>query len=186
MTRMKRIAMSAAAVAAVAAAIPAGASPSTRPSGTQSTTCNDGTLSWTPTTISPPNHSAVPFAVSYRETNPSTGKTDGDNDKLSLAINSISDNQGSGQGSGKTEADWGVTKPSSSMVAEDQTATVTGWVRAERAGSAGSRVYSIVVTCTDTGGEPMTTPAPGLTLPIGNEGQQKTVTITVPHDRRGH
>lgn len=186
MTRMKRIAMSATAVAAVVAAIPAGASPSARASGTQSTACNDGTLTWTPTTISPPNHSTVPFTVSYRETNPSTGKTDGDNDKLSLAINSISDNQGDAHGSGNTGPDWGVTNASQSMVAEDQTATVTGWVRAERAGSAGSRIYSIVVTCTDTGGEPMATPVPGLSLPIGNETQQKTVTITVPHDRRGH
>ena len=61
-----------------------------------------------------------------------------------------------GTGDGDTAPDWVIT------------GNLTVDLRAERSGTGSGRVYTITVRCTDASGNSST----------------KTVTVTVPHDRR--
>jgi hypothetical protein len=103
-------------------------------------------LSATPATLAPPNHQMIQIAVAT-ELAPSCGTT------TSCRIVAISSNEPeNGTGDGDTSPDWVITGP------------LTAQLRAERAGSGTSRVYTILVRCTDGAGNSST----------------GTVTITVP------
>ena len=178
----KRTALGAAAIATVAFAIPTLADPGHPAGGSSSTACNDGTVTWNPTQIWPPNHKETPFTVNYSENG-----GDGDNDQLTIQIMGVTHNQFAQDGTedvgaGHTETDWGYD-PAPHSAPDTGTATTTGWVRSERSGKDGARTYTITVQCTDSGGTvDVNDPAEG-----PNMMQTETVdlTITVPHDQ-GH
>jgi hypothetical protein len=161
----------------VAAFGPATAQPGHPAGGTGSTSCNDGTVTWSPTTLWPPNHKMQTITINYTD-------NDGDGDSISITVGMISDDQaasdgsnemnGSGQPTDKQGLDWAGTGNSGSAT-DPGTATTTAQVRAERSGrDKTGRTYSIQVMCSDMGGS-------------NNEMEMQTVTllVTVPHDQ-GH
>ncbi|TML77037.1 MAG: hypothetical protein E6G04_09475 [Actinobacteria bacterium] len=164
------------AVLTVGVLAPAVAAPH-KSSGSGSTPCNDGTVSWSPTTLWPPNHKMQTITIGYTD-------NDNDGDMIGVMVGSIHDNQssadgsnelnGSGQPTDKQGLDWSGSG-NMGMSTDPGTATTTAQVRAERSGrDKGGRVYTIAVTCSDMGGSNM-------------EMQMQTVniTVTVPHDQ-GH
>lgn len=178
----KRLALSAVAVAAVAMAFPASAAKS---GGTNSTACGDGTVTWSPTSIWPPNHKMQTVTISYTAPadSPST------NDTTTITVGPITDNQaaadgsdelnGSGQPTDQQGLDW-AGSGNTATSAEGQAATTTAQVRAERSGHGkDGRTYSIVVSCSEKIGGT----APDMTP--GSSGMA-TLTVTVPHDQGNH
>jgi len=164
------------AILAVGVLTPAAAAPH-KSSGTGSKACNDGTVTWSPTTLWPPNHKMQTINIGYTD-------NDNDGDTIGVMVGSISDNQaasdgsdelkGSGQPTDKQGLDWSGTGNMGSAT-DPGTATTTAQVRAERSGtSKDGRTYTINVTCSDMGGS-------------SNEMEMQTVQITVfvPHDQ-GH
>jgi hypothetical protein len=161
---------------ALAMVAPASGAPR-KNSGSGSTPCNDGTVTWSPTTLWPPNHKMQTITINYTD-------DDGDGDMIAVTVGTISHNQasadgseelhGSGQPTDKQGLDWSGT--GNTDTAQDPgTATTTAQVRAERSGTVkDGRVYTINVTCSDMGGD-------------DNENDMQTVpiTVTVPHDQ-GH
>ena len=137
----------------------------------------DGYVTYSPTTLWPPNHRDVPITIQYHDTD-----GDGDSTMVAEALKSNSDVvngqelNGSGppdsvkgpdyvQGTPGTGSDTGTT--------ETSIATTTPTVRAERSGqSKDGRTYTLTVTCTDSGGGEYTT---GMV----------DITVFVPHDQ-GH
>ncbi|HET6816445.1 MAG TPA: hypothetical protein VFH66_04380 [Mycobacteriales bacterium] len=180
MKTSKRIALTSAALIGIALAIPASASQHLASGGNGSTGCADGTVTWSPTSIWPPNHKMQTVTINYTAPadNPNTSDT------TTITVDSVVDDQagadGSGelQGSGQPTAqqglDWGGVGNSATS-AEGQTATTTASVRAERSGLMQSgRTYTITVSCTEqTGGS---VPNPG-------DSGMATLTVTVPHDQ---
>jgi hypothetical protein len=131
----------------------------------------DGVITWTPTTIWPPNHKMQDIKISYTD-------NDNDNDTIGIAVTDITNNQTTGgveaPGSGHTGTDW---TPGTPGTAKDPgTATTTPQVRSERSGSDGSRIYTITVMCTESGSSESTEPDS-----MGTAQLQ----VTVPHDQ-GH
>src|SRR5947208_5910932 len=164
-------------VLTVGALSPAGAAPH-KSSGSGSTPCNDGTVTWSPTTLWPPNHKMQTITIGYTD-------NDNDGDMIGVMVGSIHDNQsasdgsnelkGSGQPTDKQGLDWSGSGNMASST-DPGTATTTAQVRAERSGtSKAGRTYSINVTCSDMGGS-------------NNETEMQTVnlTVTVPHDQGHH
>lgn len=141
--------------------------------GTGSTACNDGTVTWSPTSIWPPNHKMKTVTVVYDE-------NDGDGDTITVAIDSITHDQfatdgtelvGSGPQNAGPDA---VAGPEGSAIDPDAAVT-TGQVRAERSGiEQKGRTYTLTVTCTDTGDQSDDDP----------QSETVTLTVSVPHDRR--
>ncbi len=151
--------------------------------GTGSVPCNDGTVTWSPTTLWPPNHKMQTITISYSD-------TDGDGDSIMITVDMITDDQamadgseelnGSGQPTDKQGLDW-AGEGNSASASDPGTATTTAQVRSERSGRVkAGRHYDIKVTCNDMG---------GIDLADLNElpGQSQTVDliVTVPHDQ-GH
>ena len=143
---------------------------------TGSVACNDGTVTWTPTSIWPPNHKMHTVDIAYSE-----GENDGDT--LAVAVVDIEHDQyieGVGElvGSGKPNdgADFVPGAPGTATDnGADSAAKTNAQVRAERSGTRQEgRTYTISVQCTDSGDQ------------SGDEAQNQTVEITVavPHDRR--
>jgi hypothetical protein len=164
------------AILAVGVLTPAAAAPH-KSSGTGSKACNDGTVTWSPTTLWPPNHKMQTINIGYTD-------NDNDGDMIGVMVGSISDNQaasdgsnelkGSGQPTDKQGLDWSGTGNMGTST-DPGTASTTAQVRAERSGtSKDGRTYTINVTCSDMGGS-------------NNEMEMQTVQITVfvPHDQ-GH
>lgn len=164
------------------AAFPAGAVPGTGgdgngrgpgTGGTGTTDCNDGTLTWSPTQIWPPNHKMKTITVVYDE-------NDNDGDTITVVIDKITHDQFAtdgtevvGSGPQHLGPD-GVPGPAGSAIDPDA-ATTTGEVRAERSGTIKQgRTYTLTVTCTDSGDN------------SGDDEQSETkdITVFVPHDRR--
>jgi len=165
------------AILAAGALTPAAAAPH-KSGGSGSTPCNDGTVTWSPTTLWPPNHKMQTITIGYTD-------NDNDGDMIGVMIGSISDNQsssdgsnelrGSGQPTDKQGLDWSGTG-NMGTASDPGTATTTAQVRAERSGtSKAGRTYTINVTCSDMGGSSM-------------EMDMQTVPITVfvPHDQGNH
>ena len=165
-------------VAIVAAAVtPANAARQhPRAGGSGSTPCNDGTVTWSPTTLWPPNHKMQTIQIGYTD-------NDDDGDSIGVMVGMITDNQassdgsnelhGSGQPTDKQGLDWSGSGNMGSA-SDPGTASTTAQVRAERSGtSKAGRTYSIQVTCSDMGGS-------------NHEMEMQTVTIQVfvPHDQR--
>jgi uncharacterized repeat protein (TIGR01451 family) len=102
-----------------------------------------------PSVLWPPNHRMVNVTVSYDVT---------DNCPLppgSCTLDVTSNEPVLGRGSGHTSPDW--------IVLDDHHVLL----RAERAGNGNGRIYTITITCTDSGGNSST----------------ENVEVTVPHDR---
>jgi hypothetical protein len=103
----------------------------------------------TPSTLWPPNHDLVPIAID--------GVTDPDGDPVAITIESITQDE----------------DPKGSDAATCPEAMVEGdkvWVRAERSGNGGGRVYRIGFTARDP-------------LGLGSSG---TLRVCVPHDQGGN
>jgi hypothetical protein len=166
------------AMAAVIAAFgSAGANPGHPAGGSGSIACNDGTVTWSPTNLWPPNHKMWTITIGYTD-------NDNDGDMIAIMVDQISDNQsssdgsnemnGSGQPTDKQGLDWSGAG-NHAMASDPGTATTTAQVRAERSGhDKGGRIYTIRVTCSDMGGSPMEM-----------ETQSVDLHVTVPHDQ-GH
>ena len=178
----KRTALGITAVAAMAFAVPAMANQHSPAGGSGSgVACNDGTISWDPTTLWPPNHKFVPIHVSYAE---NSGDSDGD--MTAVTVDSVTEADGSNppqdatlpsvKGSGDPTNSDSQPDPNSPPTMGDDThaATYTEDLRAERSGTDGhgsGRDYDLQVTCTDTGSS--------------EDGNTQTVHIQVfvPHDQ---
>ena len=167
---------------AVHATAPAGSN-GNRTGGSSSIDCNDGRVTWTPTTIWPPNHRMRTVAISYDE-------NENDGDEITVTVKSIVHDQAAADGTGELPGsgqpfeeqglDWaGVTN--TGRATDPDAATTSADVRAERSGTDKTgRTYTITVTCTDTGGNHE---------PDGRPGTPQTedvdLTVAVPHDQ-GH
>src|SRR5436190_17407573 len=102
-----------------------------------------------PSMLWPPNHRMVNVTVSYDVT---------DNCPLppgSCTLSVTSNEPVNGKGDGDTSPDW--------IVLDDHHVLI----RAERAGNGNGRIYTITITCIDSGGN----------------SSSEDVTVTVPHDR---
>lgn len=184
----KRAAIAAAAVAVAGAAIPALASPHSPQGGTTSgVPCNDGTISWTPTNLWPPNHKFVPIHITYYDS-ADTSNSDGDGDTTSVAVTGVQEQDGDGPSLDATVAETvnGSGKPGQIDAQPDPNematpgsdgedpATFTEDLRAERAGTDGhgsGRTYTLTVQCMDMGGTD------------AMEKGTASITVTVPHDQ---
>lgn len=151
----------------------------TKNSGFNQVACNDGTVTWSPTTIWPPNHKMVTVNISYTD-------TDNDGDSTSITVGTITDNQAASDGSGELQGsgqptaqqglDWAGTGNTGSGSDPGTPATTTAQVRAERSGTDPSgRTYTIQVMCMDSGGTDATE--------AGGQMQTVDLTVTVPHDQ---
>jgi len=134
--------------------------------------CGDGTITYSPVTLWPPNHKMETINISFAES-----ETVSDSDTLGLQVTSISSNQDAadaagGSGCGKDKApgdDWSFDPSLKLGTASDDTVTVLDPVTlaAERCAKIKSaRVYTIDVTCTDEGGT-----------------DSAVLTVTVAHDK---
>jgi uncharacterized repeat protein (TIGR01451 family) len=103
-----------------------------------------------PSSLWPPNHRMVNVTVSYDVTDNCPLPPD------SCTLSVTSNEPVLGHGSGHTSPDW--------IVVDDHHVLL----RAERAGNGNGRVYTITITCTDSGGN----------------SSNEQVEVTVPHDRR--
>lgn len=163
-------------LAGTAIAVPAAlAGPSNPAGGTGQTSCNDGTVTWSPTTLWPPNHKMQTITISYAD-------TDGDSDSTTIAVTSITNNQtvNGVEDVGAGNPHLVDSTPGTPGTGSDPStpAVTTAQVRAERSGPDGSRVYTITVQCTDNGGTDASDP----TEAAGQTGTA-TLTVTVPHDQ---
>jgi len=102
-----------------------------------------------PSVLWPPNHRLVNVTVSYDVTDNCPLPPD------SCTLSVTSNEPVNGHGSGHTSPDW--------IVLDDHHVLL----RAERAGNGNGRIYTITITCIDSG---------------GNSSHQ-SVTVSVPHDR---
>jgi hypothetical protein len=161
----------------VASAAAAG-SEGNRTGGTGSVACNDGTVTYTPTTVWPPNHKMQTVDITYTD-------TDNDGDSTSITVMMITDNQAASDGSGELNGsgqptdqqglDWAGIGNSGSGSDPSTPATTTAQVRAERSGTDQSgRIYDIKVTCMDSGEPPPSMP---MTM------QTVDLFVSVPHDQ---
>ena len=186
----KRLALGASAVTALGITIPVLADPG-HPAGgsldglhcTSDTTGQpmDGTIQYSPTTIWPPNHKMQNITINYTDNDNDGGAT---GEMIGIQATSITDNQTTGgveaQGSGNTGTDWSLGTPGTAS--DPGVATTTPQVRSERSGSDGSRIYTITVRCTESGG--LENVNPNTNDPTSDTGTA-TLTVTVPHDQ-GH
>lgn len=172
--RLKHGALIAVGVAGVAAAIavPAGAR---HGGGSGTSTCmgttdpsDAGTITWSPAVVWPPNHKLVPVTISWTEN--SSNPLDNDSNTLKVTGITSTGADGQGTGSGQPTAKQGPDFSgvgNSATAADGSPATVTVYVRAERAGTdKAGRTYTIQLSC-QSGMEPA--------------GSSMAV-VTVPHD----
>lgn len=181
----KRAAVVAAIVAAAGVSVPTFAAQHSPAGGTGSNVaCDDGTLSWTPSNLWPPNHKFVPIHISYTE---NSGDSDGDSTAIMVTQVTEKDGanapqdatvaetmNGSGQ-PGQIDAQPDANYPATTG-SDTTAATYTEDLRAERSGTDGhgsGRTYTLTVQCMDTGGTDMMEP----------NGDTAQITVTVPHDQ---
>ena len=175
----KRLALGAAAIAAVGLAAPSFAA--SHNSGDGKATCADGDVTWSPSVLWAPNHKMQTIDIYY------TAPADLQGDQTTLTITGITDNQiladgteeaGSGQPTAMQGPDFAIVTPTDE-VAEGQTAHVVAKVRAERAGTdPNGRTYSISLSCSESNN------ATGADVPTGTDSGTATATVLVPHDQR--
>ena len=99
----------------------------------------------TPGALGPPNHKMVTVNVAYTVTDTCPGVT------CTLGVSSSEPENGTGDGD--TAHDWQIINPHQVKL------------RAERAGNGPGRIYTIPITCTDS----------------GSASSTSTVTVSVPH-----
>ncbi len=182
----KRLALSAVAVTGIAMAFPALADKQGGTGGPLHCTDMqgnqmDGTITWSPTNIWPPNHKMVPVTINYTDDDNDGGAT-GEN--IAIQVTNITDNQVHNGiedgGAGHTAVDWTLGTPG--MASDPGTATTTPTVRAERSGKDkdGGRVYTITVQCSEQGG--VENANVNTSDPTTDTGTA-TLTVKVPHDQ---
>jgi len=137
-------------------------------SGQNTVSCSDGSVTYSPTTLWPPNHKLQTITIQYNQPC-DDGFCPGP--PISVTVNSITETQeppgnGCGQPSSQQGPDFtGVGNTASSV--EPGPATTTVQLRAERCGTEDTdRVYDINVTCNDDG-------------ELGNAD----LLVTVPHNQ---
>lgn len=146
--------------------------------------CNDGTVAASPAILWPPNHKLNTISITYSD-------SEGDGD--SLAITGVTETMvdgsgavgveghGAGQPTGQQGPDY--VGPTSFTPGSDRDipASTSVQVRSERAGTVGNgsgRVYSLTVSCRDSGGAGDATDP---TEAVQQSGMG-TVYVCVPHD----
>lgn len=143
--------------------------------GTGTAACSDGTVTWSPAKLWPPNHTLRTVTISYDE-------AENDGDAIGLSVTAISsDDDGLEKGStannepdftGVGNSDSGVDSVPPSAA---DPATVTVQLRSERMGKdRDGRTYTISVSCSDNGNVSLKPPESG----------SATLQVIVPHDRR--
>jgi hypothetical protein len=127
-----------------------------------------GTITWSPAVIWPPNHKLVPVTISWTENSSSPVDNDSNTLKVTGITSTGADGQGTGSGQPTAKQGPDYTGVGNSATASDGSpATVTVYVRAERAGTdMAGRTYTIQLSC-QSGMEPA--------------GSSMAV-VTVPHD----
>ena len=95
---MRKVRLFVALLAVAALAVgSASATPGQRTGGTGTASCNDdgngqhGTVTWTPTTVWPPNHKMQTVVINYTE-------PDNDGDRISITVDSIKHDQAAADG----------------------------------------------------------------------------------------
>jgi hypothetical protein len=188
----KRTALGAAAIAAAALTVPALANPHSPQGGQGSIACNDGTITWNPTNLWPPNHKYVPISISYSDTDNDGGAT---GETTMVTVDSVTETDGDGaaldatvaetvNGSGKPgqiDAQPDADHPATNGSDPNTPATFTEDLRAERSGTDGhgsGRVYDMSVTCTDSAAAD-----PNHADEAAGEMQTVDLQVTVPHDQ---
>jgi hypothetical protein len=137
--------------------------------------CGDGTITYSPVTLWPPNHKMATINISFAESEATS-----DSDTLALQVTAISSNQDAadaagGSGCGKETApgdDWIFSNAVVTGTAGDDVDPVTTSVQvaAERCGEIKTaRVYTIDVTCSDEG----TTDSVPLTVTVAHDHGKK-------------
>jgi hypothetical protein len=166
---------------ALVAAAPSFAANKNSGSGTVPCTGTDITLTYSPTTLWPPNHKLQTITITGSD-------TDADSNTLSpemfsIGITNITEDQSEvpGAGCGAPDAtqgpDWtGIGN--AGMATDPGSTTITAQVRSERCANEGARNYTITVTCMEMGG----TDAGEV---MGRMGSAD-LTVTVPHDQGNH
>jgi hypothetical protein len=136
--------------------------------GSGSTMCGNGTVTWDPAVLWPPNHKMVPVTISWTENAEPTEVLPDQNTLSADSVSSVGvDDKGSGQPTKKQGPDYSGVPTTSSSVPDGQAATVTVYIRAERSGTdKAGRTYTINLTC-KSGDDP--------------DGHAMAI-VTVPHD----
>jgi hypothetical protein len=118
--------------------------------------CGDGTITYSPVTLWPPNHKMKTIDISFAES-----ETTSDSDTLGLQVTAISSNEDAQDAAGNCGPekaagdDWSFDPTPVVGPTGNDTVTVSTSVQvaAERCGGDKTgRVYTISVTCTDEGG----------------------------------
>ena len=166
---MRKHLVAAGAIALFCVAVPAQAAPHARAGGSGGPlACGTGHITWSPTTLWPPNHKLQTVTITY------TGDNDGDTAMVGVTNFSDSDAPGGIEvhGSGQPDPQQGpdVVPGAPGSGPDSGPVTTTAQVRAERSGTGGGRVYTLTVSCTETDGDTGTAAA----------------TVTVPHDQGNH
>jgi hypothetical protein len=146
-------------------------------SGSGTTSCADGTVTWCPKVLWAPNHKMQTITINY------VAPADDSGDTTTITVGPITDNQvgtdgtemvGSGQPTDQQGADWDGTGNTATS-AEGSVATTTASVRAERSGTdQAGRTYSIQVACSEKDKNGVMVPA---------DSDTATLTVAVPHDQ---
>jgi len=133
-------------------------------------------LTWSPTTLWPPNHKMQTITITGTD-------DDNDGDMFTISVMSITENPtegvagvaGCGQPDPQQGLDWSGIGNSADGT-DPGTATTSVQVRSERCAANGDRTYDIKVMCTDEcmGG--------GMCMSMGTAD----LTVTVPHDQGHH
>jgi hypothetical protein len=148
----------------------------TRNSGTASgIACGstDITLSYSPTTLWPPNHKMQTITIIGSD-------TDADGDMYSITVTNITENQSEvpGMGCGKPTdlqgADDSGIGNTSGMVTDPALASTSVQVRSERCAAEGARTYDITVSCMENSATEMM------------KSGSVDLIVTVPHDQGHH
>jgi hypothetical protein len=136
--------------------------------GSGSTACGNGTVTWDPAVLWPPNHKMVPVTISWTENAEPTEVLPDQNTLSADSVSSVGvDDKGSGQPAKKQGPDYSGVPTTSSSVPDGQPATVTVYIRAERSGTdKAGRTYTVNLTC-KSGDDP--------------DGHAMAI-VTVPHD----
>jgi hypothetical protein len=136
--------------------------------GSGSAPCGNGTVTWDPAVLWPPNHKLVPVTISWTENKEQTEVLADQNTLSADSVSSVGvDDKGSGQPTNKQGPDYSGVPTTSSSVPDGQAATVTVYLRAERSGTdKAGRTYTVNLTC-KSGDDP---------------DAHAMAVVTVPHD----
>ena len=176
---MKR-SLLAVAVALVAVLAPMSASAGKHSFGGDSIACGDnGTISWTPSTLWPPNHKLVPVTWTYTD-------PDGGDVTLSTAATDHSDIVGGEELAGSGNTDPGTDSLGGAGTDDDGSVDVVGNARSERSGqSKQGRTYNFTyMAMSDPDGVPGSGDEDGCSGPDDDATTDDQITVFVPHDCR--